>query len=156
MNQAGSRAAGIEQYASVGRQSGVAGANPHRLIQMLMEGALEKIAIAKGHMERGETSKKGEFVSWAISIIDGLRMSLDKDYGGEIVNNLDALYEYMTSRLVEANLHSNVDMLDEVSGLLKTVKAGWDDIENAVLQDPHNQVSSGGGDYSNMMKATVR
>jgi flagellar secretion chaperone FliS len=117
---------GVQQYKEVGTQTQVDSASPHRLIQMLFEGALEKIYLAKGYMSRGEIALKGSHISWAISIIDGLRMSLDKEAGGEIAANLDALYDYMGRRLVEANLKNDTAMLDEVAGLLMDIKSAWD------------------------------
>lgn len=119
---------GASQYKQVGAQTSVESATPHRLIQMLLEGALEKINLARGYMQRGETAMKGTHISWAISIIDGLRMSLDKEAGGEIAANLDALYDYMGRRLVEANLHNDEAILNEVSGLLIEIKSAWDAI----------------------------
>ncbi len=116
----------LQQYRNVGAQTGVEAATPHRLIQMLLEGALEKINLAKGYMQRGNISEKGSHISWAISIIDGLRMSLDKSAGGEIAENLDALYEYMGRRLAEANLKDDEAMLDEVCSLLMEIKSAWD------------------------------
>jgi len=118
----------VQEYSRVGVAGGVESANPHRLIQMLMNGALEKIAIAKGHMERGEVSKKGGHISWAISIIDGLRASLDLEQGGEIAQNLDDLYDYMTRRLARANVENNPVFLDEVASLIRSVKDAWDQI----------------------------
>ncbi len=118
----------LNQYAKVKNGAGIEDATPHRLIQMLMEGALEKISLAKGFMERGEIPEKGSHISWAISIIDGLRVSLNKDAGGEIAENLDNLYDYMERRLVEANLHNDVAILDEVTGLLIEIKGAWDAI----------------------------
>ena len=118
----------VEQYNRVGVSSGVESADPHQLIQMLMNGALEKIAIAKGHMERNDISQKGGNISWAISIIDGLRASLNVDDGGEIAQNLDDLYDYMTRRLARANIENNPDLLDEVSSLVRSVKGAWDEM----------------------------
>ena len=118
----------LDQYKQVGVQSGIESASPHRLIQMLMAGALEKIAAAKGFMARGEVGPKGEQIGWAISIIDGLRVSLDKNVGGDLVDNLDALYEYMGQQLLAANLENDTDKLDEVAGLMHEIKAGWDGI----------------------------
>src|SRR3989337_2999174 len=109
----------LKEYSQVGVHSGVVSAAPHRLIQMLMEGALEKIAAAKGAIARGDIPVKGAQITWAISIIDGLRMSLDMDAGGEIAENLDRLYDYMTRRLLEANLKTEPAYLDEVAKLLK-------------------------------------
>lgn len=118
----------VEQYNRVGVSSSVESADPHQLIQMLMNGALEKIAIAKGHMERNDISQKGGNISWAISIIDGLRASLNVDDGGEIAQNLDDLYDYMTRRLARANIENNPDLLDEVSSLVRSVKGAWDEM----------------------------
>jgi len=126
MNYSPNKDSMLNQYKQVGAQSGVASASPHRLIQMLMEGALEKINLAKGYMQRGETALKGSHISWAISIIDGLRMSLDKEAGGEIAQNLDDLYDYMGRRLAEANLDNNEAMLNEVAGLIMEIKSAWD------------------------------
>lgn len=126
---------GINQYNQVGNHSSAACASPHRLIQMLMEGALEKISQAKGFIERGEVAKKGEYISWAISIIDGLRVSLDHESGGEVSQNLESLYDYMMSRLAEANIQSSTEILDEVGKLLLTVKAGWDAIPQDVIEE---------------------
>jgi flagellar protein FliS len=128
MKYSNNLAGALKAYNQVGVQTDVASASPHRLIQMLMEGALEKIAIAKGHMERGEIANKGAHISWAISIIDGLRMSLDKETGGDLAQNLGALYEYMQRRLAEANIENNVSILDEVASLLREIKTAWDAI----------------------------
>lgn len=118
----------VKQYGQVGVASGVEAANSHRLIHMLMNGALEKIAMAKGFMVRKDIAHKGSHISWAISIIDGLRASLDKDNGGEIAVNLDDLYDYMSRRLLRANAENNADMLDEVSSLLRSIKTAWESI----------------------------
>ena len=122
----------IQQYTRSSRQADVAAATPHRLIQMLLEGALEKIAVARGHMERNEIAEKGKAISWAIDILEGLRTSLDQEAGGELAANLDALYEYMSVQLVEANISNDPAKLDEVSGLLKRIKSAWD----AIADDP--------------------
>jgi len=122
----------IQQYTRSSRQADVAAATPHRLIQMLLEGALEKIAVARGHMERNEIADKGKAISWAIDILEGLRTSLDQEAGGELAANLDALYEYMSVQLVEANISNDPAKLDEVSGLLKRIKSAWD----AIADDP--------------------
>jgi flagellar protein FliS len=101
---------------------------------MLMDGAIEKVAMAKGFMERNETALKGSHISWAISIVEGLRASLDKNTGGEIADNLDDLYDYMIRRLIRSNAENNVDMLDEVLSLLRSVKGAWDEIPSAINQ----------------------
>jgi len=135
----------LNQYKKVGVQTGIESASPHRLIQMLMAGALEKISAAKGFMDRKEIGKKGEQIGWAISIIDGLRVSLDRNVGGDLVDNLDALYEYMGQRLLTANIKNDSGMLDEVAGLLHEIKAGWDGIakEAADIEEAQQKQATG-------------
>ncbi len=116
----------ISQYNEVDRISGVSDADPHRLVQMLLEGALGKIAIVKGLMARNEIAKKGEMISQAVSIINGLRASLDLNAGGELATNLDNIYEYIERRLLKANIDDDVTILDEASSLLHEIKSGWE------------------------------
>ena len=118
----------LKEYAKVNVQSGIESASPHRLIQMLIDGALAKISQAKGHLKANAIDKKGNDISMAISIIGGLRDSLDHDKGGSIANNLEDLYEYMTYRLMEANLKNDLQLIDEVHGLLMEIKSAWDEL----------------------------
>lgn len=116
----------MRQYQTVNTQAQAVDASPHRLIQMLMEGGLTRIAQARGAMERQQTALKGEFIGKAIGIVGGLREGLDLQKGGELAANLDSLYQYMLSRLFEANVKNDTVLLDEVAGLLRNVKSGWD------------------------------
>ena len=118
----------LRQYQKVGAQAQVSEASPHRLVQMLMEGGLDRIAQAKGAMERKDIPGKGVLISKAIGIIGGLREGLDLESRAEEVGQLDNLYVYMMKRLAEANIKSDPRILDEVAGLLRTVKEGWDAI----------------------------
>lgn len=121
----------LAQYQQVNTNSGIDEASPHRLIQMLMEGALQRLSEAKGAIQRDAIADKGTAIGKAISIISGLRSSLNGEVGGEIATNLDELYGYMERRLLEANIASDVDMVDEVTELMKTIKSGWDGIADA-------------------------
>lgn len=123
----------MKQYRQNHVQGGVDTASPHRLVQMLMEGALEKILAAKGFMTSKSIAEKGEQISWAISIIDSLRSCLNVQEGGEFAQNLSALYDYMEQRLLDANINNDPAMLDEVGQLLIQVKSGWD----AIPQEHH-------------------
>jgi flagellar protein FliS len=118
----------MKQYKQIGVHSAVMDASPHRLVQMLMEGVLEKVALAKGNIIRKEIAKKGENISKAITIIGGLQAALNKDEGGQLAINLSSLYDYMVRRLLEANLHNDPVILDEVVGLMVEIKKGWDAI----------------------------
>jgi flagellar protein FliS len=133
------RSAALNAYREVGVRSGLDEANPHRLIQMLMEGMLDRVARARGHMERGETGPKGEQIGRAVTILEGLRLCLDSKQSEELAERLEQLYDYMQRRLTEANLHNDIDRLDEVTRLMKEIKTGWDDIpaeavEQAIAQ----------------------
>ena len=120
--------AAMRQYQNVNTQAQAVDASPHRLIQMLMEGVLTRLAQARGAMERGQFAMKGELIGKAIGIIGGLRAGLNLEEGGELAENLDNLYDYMSRRLLEANLKNSVEPLDEVADLLRNVKTGWDAI----------------------------
>ena len=115
----------LRQYRQVGTQSGVAGASPHHLVTMLIDGALERISMTKGHMMRNEAAEKGQRIGAAISIIDGLRASLNMEKGGEMATNLSSLYDYMLRRLLEANLNDRQETLDEVTSLLREIRDAW-------------------------------
>lgn len=116
-------------YAKVGVESGVVSADPHKLISMLYQGALLAIAGAKNGIMRKDIPAKGVAISKAISIIDeGLNASLDKKVGGPLAQNLSALYEYMCTRLIVANLNNDMAALDEVARLLNDLKGAWDGI----------------------------
>jgi flagellar protein FliS len=121
----------IKQYQQVSVNSSVMGASPHRLVQMLMEGALERIFVAKASMARGEIANKGQNISVAINILGGLQGSLNREVGGAIAENLYNLYDYMIRRLLAANSNNDVTILDEVSGLMIQIKMGWDAMPDA-------------------------
>lgn len=118
----------LKQYRQLGLEAEVNNASPHRLIQLLFAGALDRIAVAQGAIERGNIPLKGEQIGEAMDIISGLRSSLDMDAPGELPANLDQLYEYMGVRLLYASTNNDSAALDEVAQLLKTLKSGWDGI----------------------------
>lgn len=115
----------------------VEAASPYRLILMLFDGAIKACSLAKVHMQNGAIAEKGMAISKAIAIIDeGLRISLDKDAGGALAENLDALYEYMGQRLLLANLRNDATILDEVLGLLMGLRDSWEQIDPARVDLP--------------------
>jgi flagellar protein FliS len=116
---------GALAYNNVSTTSGVEDADPHMLIQMLLDGAIEKINRAKYFMNENKIDKKGQHISWAISIISGLQASLDTEKGGEISANLNSLYEFCTHTLIEANLKNDHDKLDAVLGVMNDIRDGW-------------------------------
>lgn len=131
----GQAQSGVNAYAKVGIETGVAAASPHKLIVMLFEAALVALATATQQMKQGNVPAKGAAISKAILIIDsGLRAALDKKAGGEIAESLDALYEYMCNRLLLANLKNQPEMLEEVHRLLSELKGAWDAIGTTAAQ----------------------
>ena len=127
----GSTPNGANAYAKVGIETGVTGANPHQLITMLFDGALIAVSTALLNMKSSNIPEKGQAISRAIMIIDnGLRASLNKEAGGAIAVNLDSLYEYMSNRLLLANMHNQPEMLEEVHRLLLELKEAWSGINN--------------------------
>jgi len=121
----------LAQYKKIDTESAVNGASPHKLIQMLMAGALDRMAQARAAYESKNIEQKGVLLGKTISIIAGLQASLDNDKGAEVAANLDKLYDYMQRRLLEANLKNDMGMVEEVSGLLGKVKSSWDAISPA-------------------------
>ena len=130
-----SNAAATEAYRQIGNQSEVESASPHRLIQLMMERVLTKIAMARGHMDRNAVAEKGQHISDAITIVAGLQASLNDKPNRRLAGNFDALYDYMTRRLLEANLKNDPAMLDEVTALMRELKEAWDAIAEQVSNE---------------------
>ncbi|AFI89896.1 flagellar export chaperone FliS [Pectobacterium parmentieri] len=117
---------GTQAYAQVGVESAVMSANPHQLIVMLFDGAKSSMVRARILLEQGDIPGKGAALSKAINIIsNGLKVGLDMEKGGELSENLSALYDYMTQRLMIANLHNDVKVIEEVETLLENIASAW-------------------------------
>ena len=134
----------LQQYRNIKAQSVVEGTSPHKLISMLLDGLLGNLAAAKGGIERNEISFKGEKLSRAIAIIDNLRASLNLEQGGDVAANLRDLYDYMEPRLLKANMENDVLIIDEVVGLVREIKQGWDAIP---LDQQHPAGPAGSVDF---------
>lgn len=120
-------------YAKVGLETGVNTADPHRLILMLFDGALLQVRTAGIAIENKDIPGKGAAISKAAEIIvNGLKVSLDMNAGGELAERLAALYDYMSERLLYANLHNSQPVLDEVAGLLASLREAWASIRTQV------------------------
>lgn len=134
----------LQHYQQMKANQAISGADPHRLIVMLMQGVIEKVAAARGYLAQGKRPEKAQQISWAISILDGLRMSLDKEKGGEIAANLDDLYGYMEEKLLQANIRDDDKLLEEVNALMKTILSGWMEIAPSKQQSEPAAVPAGG------------
>jgi flagellar protein FliS len=121
-------------YKRVAVETGVQAADSHRLVGMLFDGLLQSVAAARGAMERGDLVVKGEQIGKAVRIVEeGLKAGLDPA-GGEMAQNLRALYAYAVRRLTEANLRNDPGALAEVATLIEPVAQAWQDIRGQALQ----------------------
>ncbi|PMG41956.1 flagellar export chaperone FliS [Shewanella sp. 10N.286.52.B9] len=127
----------LQTYRKVSIESGMAVASPHRIIQMLLAGALERLAQAKYAIDQGDIASRGELLGKAIGIVSGLNGSLNMEADGDVAGNLTQLYDFMLRRLSDANINNDAEAIDEVAGLLRTIKEGWD----AIPQDMHHMTS---------------
>jgi flagellar protein FliS len=115
----------INHYRQMGEQVQIKDASPHQLIQLMLDGALGRVAAARGALVAGDLAVKGELIGKAIGLIEGLRVSLDMEAGGDLAENLRALYEYLGRRLLQANLYNDGAILQEVASLLRELQSGW-------------------------------
>jgi flagellar protein FliS len=129
----------LTAYNKVNTQTGVENADAHRLIQMLIDGAIEKINRAKYFMKQNKISEKGQQISWAISIISGLQASLNMEQGGELAERLNSLYDFCCHHLVQANIENSVEKLDDVLKVMNNIKEGWDGIREQAIKELKNR-----------------
>jgi flagellar protein FliS len=143
------------QYASVGIESRVLGADPHALIGLLYDGAIEALSRARSHFNAKQSTEAIRYVGKARTIVfEGLRASLNRDQGGQLALQLDALYDYMTVRLIEAG-RGNIAALDEVQRLLTELGDAWRSIEPSSTSTPPVAVRDSGVPASTKVFAQV-
>jgi len=129
----------LKAYANVGIETGVDGADPHTLVLMLYDGALLALGDARYHMTQKNIAAKGQSISKAIMIIEsGLKISLDVKAGGELGARLAALYDYMCDRLLRANLHNRIEIIEEIAHLLGELRGAWAQIKPAPARTATN------------------
>lgn len=128
----------LQSYRKVSLESEIAVASPHRLVQLMFKGALERVAQSRYAIEQGNLSAKGEYIGKAIGIVNGLQNSLNMNAGGDIAANLNQLYDFMIMRLSQANMNNDAAALDDVSTILREIKEAWD----AIPEEQHHLTSS--------------
>ena len=124
---------GLQAYQRVNTQTSITDADPHELIQLLYNGAIERINMAKSRIQAKDYGGKAQLINKAIEIIGGLRSFLDFEQGGDLAARLEALYDYMERTLLQASAKNDLAKLDEVLTLLRSVKEGWDGIREEAI-----------------------
>ncbi len=122
----------LKQYQSVDLRATIETASPHKLISMLLDGALGALAKAKGACERKSIEERTSHLNKATEIITGLKGSLDLDKGGEVAGNLDALYDYMLGGVFQANRSNDPEKIQEVMNIILEIKQGWSEMPNKI------------------------
>lgn len=124
------------QYRNTGLSSAVMEADPHRLVALLLAGACERLRLAEACVERGDLARKGKAIGEVCAIIGHLNGSLDHEAGGEIAGSLSSLYDYVQTRMIEANLHNDASALRESLELLGEIESAWNAIPAEQRQVP--------------------
>ena len=123
-----------ESYGSVQVVTGVATADNIQLIQMLFDGLTESLSSAKGHIQNNAIEEKSKALSRADRIVVGLQGALDFERGGELAQNLNELYGYVTRRLFHVNAYNDLVVLDEVQSLIQDIAQAWKTLPSLLNQ----------------------
>ena len=126
----------IASYGDVKVTTGVSSANSVQLIQMLFDGLLESLAATKGHIQNGAIVEKGKSIARASRIVIGLQGALDFERGGDLANNLNELYGYVTRRLLHVNARNDLDALEEIFGLMNEIRTAWEGVPDLIPASP--------------------
>lgn len=124
-------------YQRVAVETGVEAASPHQLVSMLFDGFFAAVHRARGAMRAADMPGKHRAISQAVSIVnEGLKAALDLKAGGQLAQDLSALYAYVGLRLTQANLRSDEGALDECLRLMTPLQEAWAAIGPAARVDP--------------------
>jgi flagellar protein FliS len=115
----------LATYQTIAAHGGVAAADPHRLILMLLDGAIERIVSARVALGNGAIEAKTRLLHRAVTIVNELRASINLEQGGELASNLGDIYDYCGRILLKANLENNAEPLDEAARLLREIRGAW-------------------------------
>jgi flagellar protein FliS len=132
----------LAAYRSVSAHGAVADGHPHALVLTLFDAALERMNAARACIERGETRRMAGLLHAAVILVAELRGSLDLQKGGPLAQNLSNLYEYITRRLMHANLNSDAEAVAEVMSLLGEIRGAWAAIGPQVRESPPGVTSA--------------
>ena len=129
----------IEQYGRAKHDAQAEFASAHEKTLMLFDGAITFVGVALQAIDRSDFELKGKMISKSIAVINGLKDCLDLTHG-ELPRNLHDLYEYMIEKLFKANLTADIEAIEEIQSLLKTVRESWAQIPSEV-HEVHSSTS---------------
>ena len=132
---------GIKAYQKTSVKQDVSTADPHKLTLLLIQGAMDRIAYAKGAIDRKDFVDKAKFVTKATSILIYLRDTLDMKVGGEVAENLFALYNYIVDIINEVHFNNDTAKLDEAYGLLSPIRDAWVSIPESAKSEAYEKKS---------------
>ena len=116
----------------------------YQIVSLLFDGMLQSLAAARGALARGDVLAKCEAIARALRILEeGLATGLDRVDGGELAENLAALYDYCTRRLILANAQNDDAILQEIQRLIETIAQGWKGMKPGGAAEPATPVSTG-------------
>jgi flagellar protein FliS len=125
-------------YARIGVETSVESASPHRLVSLLFDGYMDALTAARGAMRHGQIEAKGKAIGRAARIVEeGLKASLNLNDGGQLAQDLHALYDYLAVRLTQANLRNDESLLDECVNLVEPLRTAWREIGGEVAASPN-------------------
>lgn len=120
-----------DSYRMVDLESRVAAASPYDLVLVLFDGLLDELERMRGHIEGKRYMEKGRSVEKCVNILNGLSSALDFDNGGDVVTGLARLYDYIIYRLTDVSISLSLEGVDEVVGLLRELREGWEGVRDA-------------------------
>ncbi|MGN0893749.1 MAG: flagellar export chaperone FliS [Succinivibrio sp.] len=130
----------LKAYKRTNLEAELSVADPHRIIQMMYEGLIERLSQAKGAILRHDYEYKANRISKAVGIINGLQTALDKKSNPELFDRMYALYDYMKELLDKASVSLEVGPIDEVINLILPIKQAWDNIPQDVKEKANQQI----------------
>ncbi len=101
-------------------------ASPAELTLMLYEGAIKFNNIAIAAIKENDIQRAHINIVKAQNVIQYLQQTLDTKY--EVSKDFDNIYDYLTRRLLEANVNKDVEILEEVNGHLRSVRDTWKEV----------------------------
>ncbi len=127
---------GIAQYKQVDVESTIFDVSPYELINKLFVSANDNLLLSEEAIQHSRLDQRSTYINKVIAILDCLRGSLDHSHSPDMTRNLDALYDYMTWALIEANQNNDSAKVAEVRGMLTELATAWSQI------DPSSQPES--------------